>query len=152
MPSLHSIITSDCNRHLCSQSTFYFLLSAGGRKWFCSRHILFLTHTQECLLVSSTLAAGLARPDCSHSTFSTHKGQHVARMLSKHSKGALCFLLSAPGWMVGGLYSDFTKEQFILVIKRQQIDTRWTGIEEGGETTHGIQRSLFGFFRGSLCE
>lgn len=54
MPSLHPIITSDCNRHLCSQSSFYFLpvkengfaadtfYSSHTRSNVCRCHLLWL--------------------------------------------------------------------------------------------------------------
>lgn len=87
IPSLHPIITSDCNRHLCSQSSFYFLLEKGNDAvadtFYTHKH----THTQWCLLVSSALAAGLDHPDCSHSTFTAHKGvqrcQNAVRLFKR---------------------------------------------------------------------
>lgn len=58
-------------------------------------------------------------------------------MLSERWNGALCCLLSARGWMVGGLFVlrllIFTKEQWALVHRQQQIDKRRTGRGEEGE-------------------
>lgn len=86
MPSLHPIITPDCNRHLCSQSSFYFL----AEKENCfAADTFYASHTRR-LPVSSTLAAGLARPDCSRSTFTAREGFQRCQNAVRTFKGRPC--------------------------------------------------------------
>lgn len=85
--------------------------------------------------MSSTLAAGLARPDCSHSTFTTHKGPRRCQNAVRVFKwGPTLFIVCSE---MDGRWSVctpliFTKEQWALV-HRKQIDKRWTGRGEEGE-------------------
>jgi len=82
MPPLNPIIITDCNRHFCSQSSFYFVqIKKTILQW---SHFMTYTHAVTSA-VSSTLTSGLPHPDCSH-IFTTYKGLQLCQSTDSCSR------------------------------------------------------------------